>query len=123
MNKEGKVLKLTYDLNLDENISYITDFKDFIEKYAHIIYLYDNKEYTLNIKDITPVINALKQNNKNITIIGNISPEGSEKVNKALALARAKSVRNALIKAGISADRITITNEYADQRRATIVVH
>lgn len=55
VNKEGKVLKLTYDLNLDENISYITDFKDFIEKYAHIIYLYDNKEYTLNIKDITPV--------------------------------------------------------------------
>ena len=75
------------------------------------------------VKDITPVINALKQNNKNITIIGNISPEGSEKVNKALALARAKSVRNALIKAGISADRITITNEYADQRRATIIVH
>lgn len=75
------------------------------------------------VKDITPVVNALKQNNKNITIIGNISPEGSEKVNKALALARAKSVRNALIKAGISADRITITNEYANQRRATIIVH
>ena len=75
------------------------------------------------VKDITSIVNALKQNNKNITIIGNVSPEGSEEVNKALALARAKSVRNALIKAGISADRITITNEYANQRRATIIVH
>ena len=75
------------------------------------------------VRDITPIVNALKQNNKNITIIGNISPEGSERVNKALALARAKSVRKALIKAGISADRITITNGYANQRRATIIVH
>ena len=75
------------------------------------------------VKDITSIVNALKQNNKNITIIGNVSPEGSEEVNKALALARAKSVRKALIKAGISADRITITNEYANQRRATIIVH
>ena len=89
-----------------------------------------NNSYTIlfeqgksTIGDITSIVNALKQNNKNITIIGNISPEGSEEVNKALALARAKSVRNALIKAGISADRITITNEYADQRRATIIVH
>ena len=60
---------------------------------------------------------------KNITIIGNISPEGSEEINKALAIARAESIKNALIKAGISADRITITNEYANQRRATIIVH
>lgn len=75
------------------------------------------------VGDITSIVNALKQNNKNITIIGNISPEGSEEVNKALAIARAESVRDALIKAGISADRITITNEYADQRRATIIVH
>lgn len=89
-----------------------------------------NNSYTIlfeqgksTIGDITSIVNALKQNNKNITIIGNISPEGSEEVNKALAIARAESVRDALIKAGISADRITITNEYADQRRATIIVH
>ena len=107
-------------------------FSFFLTLYTSSIPIVNNidNSYTIlfeqgksTVKDITSIVNALKQNNKNITIIGNVSPEGSEEVNKALALARAKSVRNALIKAGISADRITITNEYANQRRATIIVH
>ncbi len=43
-------------------------------------------------------------------------------ISSPLALDRAQAVKDALVKAGISADRISVTSDYASQRRATIVV-
>jgi outer membrane protein OmpA-like peptidoglycan-associated protein len=74
------------------------------------------------VSDVTAIANALKQTDKKITIVGGVSPEGSESFNKALALKRAQAVKDALVKAGIDVNRMTVTSDYTAQRRATIVV-
>ncbi len=74
------------------------------------------------VSDVTTIANALKQTKGHITIVGGVSPEGSEAFNKQLALNRANAVKEALVKAGVSADRISTTSDYTAQRRATIVV-
>lgn len=88
-----------------------------------------DNSYTVNftkgsskVSDVTAIANALKNSDSKITVIGGVSPEGTEAFNKKLALNRAQAVKDALVKAGISADRISVTSDYASQRRATIVV-
>lgn len=88
-----------------------------------------DNSYTVNftkgsskVSDVTAIANALKNSDSKITVIGGVSPEGTEAFNKKLALDRAQAVKGALVKAGISADRISVTSDYASQRRATIVV-
>lgn len=88
-----------------------------------------NNSYTVffekgvsSVPDITKVAEALKKTTGIITIVGGASPEGSEKFNSNLALARAEAVKAALINAGIDASRINVTSDYSKQRRATIVV-
>ena len=85
-----------------------------------------NKGIT-NILDIgtgnapIPLILSTKTD-ASITIVGSTSPEGSEKFNRNLALARANAVKDALVKAGVDKDRITVTNAYGKQRNATIIL-
>ncbi len=75
-----------------------------------------------NVGDISAIAESLKSSDSKITIVGGVSPEGSEAYNKALALKRAQSVKDALVKAGIPENRISITNNYDSQRRATIII-
>lgn len=88
-----------------------------------------NNSYTVsfeqgksNVGDLSVVASALNATNGLITIIGGTSPEGSEEYNSNLGLARANAVKDALVKAGVDANRITVTSDYTKQRRATIVV-
>lgn len=75
-----------------------------------------------SVGDVSNIVKALENNDDKITIIGGTSPEGSEAYNKKLALARAEAVKAALVKSGINADRITVTNSYDQQRNAIIVI-
>lgn len=99
-----------------------------VVKTETIVNSVDNS-YTVNfakgsseVSDVTAIANALKNSDSKITVIGGVSPEGTEAFNKKLALDRAQAVKDALVKAGVSADRISVTSDYASQRRATIVV-
>lgn len=74
------------------------------------------------VGDVTKIAEALKKTTGTITIVGSTSPEGSEKLNKKLATARAEAVKKALVKAGIKESRIIVNNNYENQRRATITV-
>lgn len=70
--------------------------------------------------DITNIVDAIKSCNTNVVISGFTSPEGSEKVNKALGLARANALKKALVDAGVDATRIEINNSYEALRIATV---
>ena len=72
--------------------------------------------------DVDDIAESLKKTTGRIIVIGGVSPEGSEQYNQALAIKRANSVKKALVKAGISEDRIIVPTDYTEQRRATIVV-
>lgn len=70
--------------------------------------------------DVTEIANAIKNSNAKCVISGFTSPEGSEKVNKALGLARANALKDALVEAGVEADQIEIDNAYESLRTATV---
>ena len=53
-NDNGYVMKLNYDFNMDESNIVISNIYDFMEKYVSIVYVYQNKEYSSYIKNITP---------------------------------------------------------------------
>jgi outer membrane protein OmpA-like peptidoglycan-associated protein len=72
--------------------------------------------------DVDDIAESLKKTTGRIIVIGGVSPEGSEQYNQALAIKRANAVKKALVKAGISEDRIIVPTDYTEQRRATIVV-
>ena len=72
--------------------------------------------------DVDDIVESLKKTTGRIIVIGGVSPEGSEQYNQALAIKRANAVKKALVKAGISEDRIIVPTDYTEQRRATIVV-
>ena len=74
----------------------------------------------LDASQIAAVANILKTTNGKITLVGNTSPEGTEAFNKKLASARAEAVKKALVDEGVDASRITIANDYANQRSVTI---
>ena len=74
----------------------------------------------LDASQVAAVANILKTTNGKITLVGNTSPEGTEAFNKKLASARAEAVKKALVDEGVDASRITIANDYANQRSVTI---
>lgn len=80
------------------------------------------KQGKSDVGDLSYIAKKLNKTDASITIVGSTSPEGSEKFNRNLALARANAVKDALVKAGVDKDRITVTNEYGKQRNATIIL-
>ena len=54
VNTNGLVLKLTYEFIKDKNISFITDFNEFLNKYATISYVYKEITHNEKIENITP---------------------------------------------------------------------
>lgn len=70
--------------------------------------------------DVKAIADAINKTNGSYRISGFTSPEGSENVNKALGLARANALKNALVNAGVDENRIEIDNSYESLRTATI---
>lgn len=70
--------------------------------------------------DIAAIAAMLNKSDKGIEITGFTSPEGPERVNRALAKRRAEAAKAALVAAGVDANRIVINNNYEDQRKAVI---
>ena len=56
---------------------------------------------------LSQLVDKLKQSTEHITLIGSTSSEGSDAVNNALSLDRAKAVERVLVSQGIPASRIT----------------
>lgn len=75
---------------------------------------------SVDASQIAAVANILKATDGKVTIVGNASPEGTEAFNKKLAFARAEAVKKALVDNGVDETRITIANDYANQRSVTI---
>jgi len=53
-NNLGKVMRLSYKFNIDDNVEFISDFSDFINRYGLIVYEYEGKEYKIYVRNITP---------------------------------------------------------------------
>ena len=70
--------------------------------------------------DVTDIANAIKSSNGKYVISGFTSPEGSEKVNKSLGIARANALKEALVNAGVDAGQIEIDSAYESLRTATV---
>lgn len=71
---------------------------------------------------VADVVKALKNTKGTIVLTGTTSPEGSEAFNKDLATVRAESVKKALVGGGIDENRITIKNDYENQRSVIVTV-
>lgn len=126
--------KINYLRAENENLKYRTkQLTDSLAKKPKIVTVTEfdttNNSYSVSfdkgssrVSDVTKIAEALKKTTGKITIVGSTSPEGSENLNKKLAIARAEAVKNALVKAGIKESRITVVSNYEGQRRATITV-
>ena len=53
-NNLGKVMRLSYKFNIDDNVKFISNFSDFINKYGLLVYIYEGKEYKIYVRNITP---------------------------------------------------------------------
>ena len=71
--------------------------------------------------DVAPLAAEINKTTDTYKISGFTSPEGSEQVNKELGLARAKALKDALVKAGVDKKRLEIDNSYESLRTAVIM--
>lgn len=53
-NNLGTVMRISYEYAQDENIKFINNFSDFINKYGLLVYAYNGNEYKIYVRDITP---------------------------------------------------------------------
>lgn len=84
--------------------------------------LFEKGKSTVDYDKVADVVKSLKETDGTITLTGTTSPEGSESYNKKLASDRAKAVKNALVAGGIDSSRISIKNDYDNQRSVIISV-
>lgn len=99
--------KKTPEVNTDSGINSISDAKvvyfDF-DKYN----IRDDQKPTVSTNAVA--FNSDKLKDQSIKVEGNCDEWGSDQYNQALGLKRAKTVKNALVKDGVSADRISIVS-------------
>ena len=74
------------------------------------------------VNNIDALASALKNSDGTITLVGSTSPEGTEKYNANLAVARAEAVKNALVNAGVSENRIKTATSYESQRAVQVLL-
>lgn len=74
------------------------------------------------VGSIDDLIKVLKTTTGTVTLVGSTSPEGPEELNADLATARANAVKKALVKAGVSADRIKTVTTYDAQRAVQVLL-
>ena len=74
------------------------------------------------VGSIDDLIKVVKTTTGTVTLVGSTSPEGPEELNADLATARANAVKKALVKAGVSADRIKTDTTYDAQRAVQVLL-
>ena len=74
------------------------------------------------VGSIDDLIKVVKATTGTVTLVGSTSPEGPEELNADLATARANAVKKALVKAGVSADRIKTVTTYDAQRTVQVLL-
>ena len=74
------------------------------------------------VGSIDDLIKVVKATTGTVTLVGSTSPEGPEELNAELATARANAVKKALVKAGVSADRIKTVTTYDAQRAVQVLL-
>ena len=74
------------------------------------------------VGSIDDLIKVVKATTGIVTLVGSTSPEGPEELNADLATARANAVKKALVKAGVSADRIKTVTTYDAQRAVQVLL-
>lgn len=74
------------------------------------------------VGSIDDLIKVVKATTGTVTLVGSTSPEGPEELNADLATARANAVKKALVKAGVSADRIKTVTTYDAQRAVQVLL-
>ena len=83
---------------------------------------FEKGKSNVDLAKVSDVVNSLKDTKGTIVLTGTTSPEGTEAFNKKLASARANSVKEALVAGGIDSDRISIKNDYENQRSVIVTV-
>ena len=74
------------------------------------------------VGSIDDLIKVVKATTGTVTLVGSTAPEGPEELNADLATARANAVKKALVKAGVSADRIKTVTTYDAQRTVQVLL-
>ena len=86
-----------------------------LEAFRHVLFAFDKSDVQADeMKKIDQIATYVKQN-QNIVILldGHADPRGSDKYNQDLSQRRVRAVREALVKAGVPADRIAVSAQGA----------